>query len=302
MTNSELLEQALHSGAIIHQPHALKAFLSVNYLAERFGEEHKLLSHTSHMMVKDSVSVLPIYTESVQAPHLQDFRIHRMLDRGIYPAAYQATFQWYKNKGFKDIFSYYASKAASRNEYLSHNVTILLAMNKIYGRLSMEQVPPFLNRFTEFVTATFSNMGKEKYTVTKVSVADVLSSCIAQFGFFGHNLITLAWLLRCREQLSLSQYEAMLSNLYIQANSPLEDPEDNIDQSIWDKCEEKLGVESFDLQVKSLIFDYKSNLHQITFADALCVLQAEFPKYTAELNKIAQYQCFVLESESEKSA
>ncbi|MFS1954271.1 hypothetical protein BCU21_019870, partial [Vibrio breoganii] len=57
----------------------------------------------------------------------------------------------------------------------------LASNEQTYGQLSMEQVP--FNRFTEFVTATFSNMGKEKSTVTKVSVADVLSSCIEQFGF-----------------------------------------------------------------------------------------------------------------------
>lgn len=294
MNDSELLEQALHSGAIIHQPHALKAFLSANYLVERFGENNSLLSHTSNLMMNDSISVLPTYTESVQAPHLQEFRIHRILNRGIYPAAYQATFQWHQTKGFQDIFSHFASKAASTNEYLSHNVTILLAMNRVYGQLNGNQIPAFLNRFTEFVTATFSNLSKEKSTVAKVSVTDVLSSCLEQFGFFGHNLITLAWLLRCKGQLSVPQYEAMLSNLYNQANSPLEDPEDNIDLAIWEQCEEKLGTESFELQVKSLIYDYTSNLHQITFADALCALQSEFPQYTAQFNKIAQYQCLVL--------
>lgn len=295
MNNSELLEQALHSGAIIHQPHALKAFLSANYLVEHFGEDDNLFSHTSNLMANNSVSVLPTYTESVQAPNLQEFRIHRVLKRGIYPVAYQATVQWHKNQGFQDIFNYFVTKAASTQEYLSHNVTILLAMNRVYGQLSVKQIPAFLNRFTEFVTATFSNVVNEESTVTKVSVMDVLSSCIEQFGFFGHNLITLAWLLRCKDQLSVSQYEAMLSNLYIQANSPLEDLEDDIDLAIWEQCEEKLGSESFELQVKSLIFDYTSNLHQITLADALCLLQAEFPQYTAEFNKIAQYQCLALE-------
>ncbi|CAM3257910.1 hypothetical protein [Vibrio neptunius] len=297
MNNSELLEQALHSGAIIHQPHALKAFLSANYLAERFGENNKLFSHTSILMGNDSVSVHPTYEESVQAPALQDFRIQRILNSGIYPVAYQATFQWHQNKGFEEIFRHFATKAASANEYLSHNVTILLAMNSVYRHLSEHQIPAFLNRFTEFVTSTFSNIDKVKSTPApvKTSLSDVLSSCIEQFGFFGHNLITLAWLLRCKEQLSTPQYEAMLSNLYVQANSPLEDPEDEIDQVMWEQCKAESGRESFESRINSLIFDYTSNLHQITFADALCLLQSEFPQYTADLNKIAQYQCLVLE-------
>ncbi|EIO3971530.1 hypothetical protein LQK33_004443 [Vibrio vulnificus] len=297
MNNSELLEQALHSGAIIHQPHALKAFLSANFLAKRFGEKDKLFSHTSILMANDSVLVQPTYEGSVQAPALQDFRVQRILNRGIYPAAYQATFQWYQNKGFDEVFSHFATKAASANEYLSHNVTILLAMNSVFRQLNEHQIPSFLNRFTEFVTSTFSNIDNvnSKPVPVKTSLSDVLSSCIEQFGFFGHNLITLAWLLRCKGQLSTSLYEAMLSNLYVQANSPLEDPEDEIDQVMWGQCKAEPGIESFESRINCLIFDYTSNLHQITLADALCLLQSEFPQYTTDLNKIAQYQCLVLE-------
>lgn len=295
MNNSELLEQALHSGAIIHQPHALKAFLSANYLADRFGEKCKLFSHTSKLMTNDSVTVKPTYTESIQAKPLEEFRIHRVLHRGIYPLAYEAISQWHQNKGFDDIFRHFAIKAASTNEYLSHNVTILLAMNSIYGQLQEQQTPTFLNRFTEFVTSTFSSAEKSIPTLEKVSVEDVLSSCIQQFGFFGHNLITLAWLLRCKEQVSAPLYEMMLSNLYIQTKNPVEDPEDEIDLAIWEQCKADSGIESFELQINSLIFDFTSNLHQITFADALCALQAEFPQHTAEFAQISKYQCLVLE-------
>ena len=300
MTNQELLEQALHSGAIIHQPHALKAYLSANYLAECLGKGDAILSHTSKLMVNDSIHVLPIYVESVQAPQLPESRIHRMLERGIYPASYQAIFQWYQRKGFQDIFVYFSNKASLNNEYLSHNVTILLAMNSVCKRLSESQIPTFLNRFTEFVTSTFSNANENQPKQVKVAVTDVLASCIEQFGFFGHNLITLAWLLRCKEELSDPQYEAMLSNLYLQANSPLEDPDDTTDLSIWAQCESQPSREAFVLRVDNLIFDYTSNLHQITLADALCFLQTEFPDKTEELSKILQYQCLVLKNETKK--
>ncbi|MDA0149562.1 hypothetical protein [Vibrio sp. LaRot3] len=295
MENSELLEQALHSGAVIHQPHALKAVLSANYLAERFGESCKIFSHTSMLMANDSVVAPPIYAESIQAPEFQEFRIHRILNSGVYPAAYQASLQWHNKKGFQDVFNHYATKAASVKESLSHNVTILLAMNSVYEQLNEQQIPTFLNRFTEFVTSTFSNVGNDKLGSVKINVADVLSSCIKQFDFFGHNLITLAWLLRCKDELSSLQYEAMLSNLYVQANSPVEDPDDNIDLANWEQCKTESGLEYFESQVNRLIFGYTSNLHQITLADALCLLQAEFPQHTEDFSKIAQYQSLMLE-------
>lgn len=295
MTNQDLLEQALHSGAIIHQPHALKAYLSANYLTDRLGNGEAIFLHTSMLMKNDSIHVLPEYVESVQAPQLPEFRIHRMLQRGIYPASYQATFQWYQSKGFQGIFEHFANKASLNNEYLSHNVTILLAVNSVYSELSPDQVPTFLNRFTEFVTSTFSGANEVEVKKEKLVVSDVLVSCLEQFGFFGHNLITLAWLLRCKEHLSTTQYESMLSNLYLQANSPLEDPDDNIDLSIWERCELQQDRKMFIQQVNRLIFDYTSNLHQITLADALLFLESEFPSKTAELAKIAQYQCLILE-------
>ncbi len=300
MTNQDLLEQALHSGAIIHQPHALKAYLSANYLIDYLGKENELRSHTAELMANDSIRVLPTYSQAVQAPPLQEFRIHRMLQRGIYPASYQAIFQWHQSKGFQDIFAHFADKASLSNEYLSHNVTILLAMNLAYQQLSTEQIPAFLNRFTEFVTSTFSEIFEIESKPNRVAVTDVLDSCLTQFGFFGHNLIALAWLLRCQDQLSTPQYEVMLSNLYTQANSPLEDPDDNIDLSIWERCELRSGKERFVEQVNRLIFDHTLNLHQITLADSLCFLQAEFPNKTGELSKVAQYQSVVL-GETSKS-
>ncbi|WP_413113985.1 hypothetical protein [Thaumasiovibrio sp. DFM-14] len=296
MTNQELLEQALYSGAIIHQPHALKAYLSASYLIDYLGNDSELRSHTAELIANDSIHVLPAYNEAVQAPPLQEFRIHQMLRRGVYPASYQATSQWHQNKGFQDIFVHFANEASLNNEYLSHNVTILLALNLVYQQLSTKQVPAFLNRFTEFVTSTFSDVNKANGNKEKVAVTDVLASCLTQFGFFGHNLITLAWLLRCKEQLSAPQYEAMLSNLYSQANSPLTDPEDNIDLSIWDRCETEANKEIFVKRINNLIYEHTLNLHQITLADALCLLQTKYPNKTAELAKVAQYQSLVLEN------
>ncbi|KMV30945.1 hypothetical protein AB733_07965 [Photobacterium swingsii] len=295
MANQKLLDQALHCGAIIHQPHALKAFLSAQYLAEYLGESNALFSHTSTLMKDDAIWVLQTYAESVKAPPLPEFRIHRVLERGVYPASYQAIFQWHQSKGFQDIFEHFAHKASLNNEYLSHNVTILLAMNSVYQQLSKQQIPTFLNRFTEFVTSTFSNTDEKSLPHVKVSVKTVLASCIKQFGFFGHNLITLAWLLRCKNQLSVPQYEAMLSNLQHQANSPLEDPEDNVDLLIWQQCESEPSKEIFVQRINNLVFNYTSNLHQITLADALCLLQSEFSEHTADFSKIAQYQCLMLE-------
>ncbi|MEX3070712.1 hypothetical protein AB3Y13_02740 [Vibrio alginolyticus] len=295
MTDRELIEKALYSSATIHQPHALKAYLSAKRLYERFGKDENIWIKTSELIDQSELRVTAVLSESVLAPKFSDFRVQRVLERGIYPAAYQAMSQWHETKGFQDIFSYYVKDASSTREYLSHNVTILLALNCVYAELESQQIPAFLDRFTEFVTSTFSKSEARVSERVIVEVDKVLESCISQFGFFGHNLITLAWILRCKDSLSESQYESMLSNLYVQANSPLEDPDDEINMNLWDQCQNSHGSEAFVNSTKALVYNYTSNLHQVTLADALCFLQSAFPEQTGELGRIVEYHCRFLE-------
>ncbi|WP_429105524.1 hypothetical protein [Aeromonas veronii] len=294
MTSRELLEQAVHSSAIIHQPHALKAYLSVHFLAKHLGQPEALWQQTAKLIAKDGLQVSTVLTDSVQPVAFSDLRRHRILARGIYPAAYQAVSQWHAEYGFHDIFEFYITKAARKPEYLSHNVTILLALNEIYNILPPEWVPAFLNRVTEFVTATFPNEENRERceaitTGQPATLEDVLHSCLQQPGFFGHNLITLAWIVRCKTSLSDAQYNAMLSNLYLQAVEPLEDPDDELDLNLWNSCATHHESDGFIEQIRALVFDSSFNLHQITLADALCFLQQQYPEHTNELTRVAKY-------------
>ncbi|PTP44997.1 hypothetical protein [Vibrio splendidus] len=295
MTSDQLLEKALYSSASIHQPHSLKAYLAANYLNGYFAKTDNVWLKTSELIDQTEIEVLGEYSVTVQAQKFTDFRIQRILDNGVYPASYAALMQWYENKGFQDIFAYYVSQASQTREYLSHNVTILLALNRVYRELEASQVPAFLNRFTEFVTSTRSDGDRSTDISQVVELNRVLQACLKQFGFFGHNLITLTWILRCKEELSKEQYDAMLSNLYRQANSPLEDPDDEIDQAILAQCESPDNSDELYDNIHRLVFGYTSNLHQITLADALCFLHERFPAHTSELKHIAEYQCRLLE-------
>lgn len=295
MTSDQLLEKALYSSASIHQPHSLKAYLAANYLNGYFAKSGNVWLKTSELIDQTEIEVLGEYSATLQAPKFTDFRIQRILDNGVYPAAYAALTQWHENKGFQDIFSHYVSQASQTSEYLSHNVTILLALNRVYSGLEPSQVPAFLNRFTEFVTSTRSDGDRSADTSEVVELDKVLQACCKQFGFFGHNLITLTWILRCKEDLSKEQYDSMLSNLYRQANSPLEDPDDEIDQAILAQCQSSDNSNELYDNIHRLVFGYTSNLHQITLADALCFLHEQFPEHTSELKHIAEYQCRLLE-------
>lgn len=294
MTSQELLEKAVHSSAVIHQPHALKAYLSAHFLAKHLGQPEALWQQTGKLIAKDGLQVSTVLTDSVQHVVFSDIRRRRILARGIYPAAYQAVSQWHAECGFHDIFAFYIAKATRKPEYLSHNVTILLALNEVYNILPHEWVPAFLNRVTEFVTATFPNeemkeSGETIKTSHSVALEDVLHACLQQPGFFGHNLITLAWIVRCKTSLSDAQYNAMLGNLNLQAVSPLEDPDDELDLNLWSSCATYHDPDGFIKQIRSLVFDSCFNLHQITLADALCFLRQQYPEHTTKLIRVAEY-------------
>ncbi len=174
-------------------------------------------------------------------------------------------------------------------------MTILLALNRVERELEQSQVPAFLNRFTEFVTSTRSDGERSPDTSEVVELNSVLQACLKQFGFFGHNLITLTWIMRCKEELSKEQYDSMISNLYQQASSPLEDPDDEIDQAILAQRQSSDNLDELYDNVHRLVFGYTLNLHQITLADALCFLHEQFPEHALELKHIAEYQCRLLE-------
>jgi hypothetical protein len=298
VTESELLEKALYSSATIHQPHALKAYLAARNLYGLFGQTDELWLQVSKLISKSELQVSCSYTDSMVAPKFSDLRISRILNGGIYPAAYQALAQWHCNMGFDDIFRHYIALAAGKNEYLSHNVTILLAFNSLYGELTNDQINPFLNRVTEFVTSTFRSSSQAVQTepYSSHSFRQLIEASLNQPSFFGHNLITLAWIMRCRDMLTDDQLTAISHHLYIQATSPLDDPEDAIDQKIFALCNSTADIESFRENIRALTFDVCHNLHQVTLADALCFLQKQFPEHIDSLGRIAEYSLRILKA------
>ncbi|MFQ3230191.1 hypothetical protein [Reinekea sp.] len=291
MTETELLEKALHSSASIHQPHALKAFIAAQYLSVTLPDCDGLWLQVSELISKSELSVTGSISEMVEAPEFSEVRISRILSGGIYPAAYLALAQWYERKGFEDIFAHYIAEAASHSEYLSHNVTILLALNTVYQQLTVAQTTPFLNRMTEFLTSTFERNSSvvPSNPVKAPSFSELLEVSIKQPSFFGHNLITLAWLIRCEAMLNSEQLSKMSYHLYLQATSPLDDPDDALDITILNGIELISSEDEFHKKLSALIFDTCDNLHQVTLADALVYLQQQFPAKTANLSLIADY-------------
>lgn len=285
---AELLEQALFSSATIHQPHALKSYLAAQYLYDELQDD-ALWAQTATLIQYSEFKHHHLFDVTQSNIQFSAQRRKNILRRGVYPASYLVLWQWYKQDGFENIVDYYLKQAAQQNQYLSHDVTLLLAFSELYPRLDVQHIPAFMQRVTEFITVSF----KQEYQETMPDAVDhiedekLLQDCLQQPSFFGHNLITLAWFLRAEAERPTFLIQKLKHNLYVQATTPLEDTEDELDVALFEQCQD-VGVKTFLALLHELIFQYAHNLHQITLADALLYLAQRYP------HKISEFQQFVL--------
>jgi hypothetical protein len=128
---------------------------------------------TNQLIAENEVFVGSPLGDKIEAPKFSGIRIIRILDRGIYPVV-------------------------GHSEYLSHNVTILLAFNSLYPQLTDSQKQPFIDRLAEFVTSTFGGISFKlpSNSTRSISYEKALAAALNQPSFFGHNLIALAWIIR----------------------------------------------------------------------------------------------------------
>ena len=290
MSKVALLEQALFSSATIQQPHALKAYLAAQYIYDELQDD-AIWTQTAKLIQQSELQHQYFFDVTQYSIEFSLQRIKNILRRGIYPASYIALWQWYEQEGFANIVEYYLGQAVEQNQYLSHDLTLLLAFSKLYPQLETTQIPVFLQRMTEFITVTYK---KEHQAITINAVLQIedgrlLDACLHQPSFFGHNLITLAWLLRFEADIGALQIQKLKYNLYCQATTQLEDPDDEIDRVLFRQCQ-AIDQGDFLELLQALLFKHEHNLHQVTLADALLYLAQRYPSKINELKQYMLYQ------------
>ncbi|WP_062262947.1 hypothetical protein [Endozoicomonas arenosclerae] len=293
MNQADLLQDAVFRSASIHQPHSLKAYLAANHLTEKYPEAQQEIWEQTHRLIrKTEIKIHTVLSEHMEAVTFSSNRIQSRVENGVFPAAYLAMNQWHKERGIQDILEHYLEKAATADHYLFHHVTILLAFKAVHQHLNESQIPPYLERLTEFVGSTFNDpkfSGKPAYQPTPPNFDDTLKAALIQPGFFGHNLITIAWLHRMQNEIPEHLLDAMLFNLLKQCTQPLEFPEDALDQHLLERTTLSEQPEKFHTNIQHLLFHKTLNLHQVTLADALTHLWKNFPTRSGQLSQMAEY-------------
>ncbi|QYK05851.1 hypothetical protein [Shewanella zhangzhouensis] len=273
------LDFALTNIASVHQQHSIKCYLAIQSLKGFFTWSDLDWEQVASLVRFDEprfdVEILKssdIYFDVVPR------RRHWILSHAIYPHSYFTMLEWFNTAPSDEIFNFYMVQARQGNQYLSHNISILIAFEKVWKLLSTEwQKLRFIERFCEFVTTTFYRNNLPCYQVKKcfkpvatVDIKILSAACLDNPGFWGHNLIAFAWMLKHESSIRKQLFNGLLLNLYEQCNWEFDDELDNPcieSTSVVDACRESL-----ESACRKLLLTSTHNLHQITLTDAVVFL------------------------------
>ncbi|GIU46081.1 hypothetical protein TUM4438_21060 [Shewanella sairae] len=273
------MDDVLTRIAAIHQQHALKCYLAIESLKAQFDwpendwqKIHKLIeleepNFDLAILKPDSMPFEPISR-----------RRHWVLAHAIYPYAYFTMQNWFNQSDANEIFSYYFEQCTEQNEYLSHNVSVLIAFKQAWQLINTEsQKLRFIERFCEFVTATFYGNNHQSYPVADnyhkpvhINAQTVMQNALQQPGFWGHNLIALASILRVEDQIPVATFQQLLINLDEQCHWKFEDNADK--PEINYHASNSATEQTLESACFRLLTGFESNLHQITLAESICYL------------------------------
>ena len=272
MTLDPILARGAAIVAVIHHSHGIKAALAIGHLRARFPQWSDALWREA--LARSNWFDEPVVDRPVDVSpfEVQPGRAHVTLARAVLPRAYAATRSWAAEDGVERIVGFYLDEAAAEPGFLGHRLSILLALGQAWPLYKdSEHRDLFLDRLTEFLIASRFHEGGEGTPSTRVAAwGEASAAALARPGYFGHHVICLAWIGRCRHALSDRQWQHSLGWLAQAAGTTYPDEEDNL--SISDVVDAPLREEDLDGALRDLLLRGVRNIHQLTLADAIAWL------------------------------
>lgn len=258
--------------AEIHHSHGIKAALAVRHLHDRFP-------HWTEAFWQDALTQARWFDEpvvdcpmAISSKSITPARARVLMARSVVPLAYTAIRSWAAERGADDIVRCYVDQAAADPGYLGHRLSILLALGEawpIYNDSAHRDL--YLDRLTEFILACrFTAVNDGGPPSPAASWTEACTAALRRPGFFGHNLICLAWIGRNRERLSEGQLRSSLGWVVGAAGTTYPDAEDNI--TIAAEPGLDLTESSLEAGLQALLLRGVNNIHLLTLADAVCWL------------------------------
>lgn len=278
------LNSALKRIPTIHQQHAIKCYLAIKnlkrffYLSGDDWSEDDWLKVEQLVDKEEPIFNTPILQNTELPFDVTDKRRHWVLSHAVYPYAYFVMQAWFKTEQPKAIFNYYLAQCLECQEYLNHHISILFSFERVWYLLhTPEQKLRFIERFCEFVTATFYGNNhliyQPKADYKRPLQTDkqlVLKQCLTHPGFWGHNIISFASIVRKQQELSNDKFDTLMLNLHEQCFWEFDDEMDK--PVILSRCKEAPTIQLLASKCRALLLTNTDNLHQITLSESVVYL------------------------------
>jgi len=272
--HDRLIDDALRRVAVIHQQHAIKGCLAILRLVERFPDWGPGAAEDLAGVLRGEPRVPDLGSQLPSSTDLGDVdACRRLVEKSLFPVAYLAVRRWAENTSLDAVLDAYRARACAEADYLGHNVSIYCSFlgmrTHVAGDAARERL--LLDRFTEFVTATFHCpqnrivFEADSPQAAPATEETVLEAAFRRPGYFGHQILAFVWARRFARDLGADGYVRVLSHL--EAMSRWRIPEKNV--FTIESADESLDEARFAEAVRRLAFHGPENIHRVTLADAL---------------------------------
>ena len=214
----------------------------------------------------------------------RDFGPDWILGKGLMPLSYWAMHKKVLELGFPQVFQQYLEKALDHPIFLGHEISVLAGNWHFYTDIiastsSSEDHALFLQRFTEFITCTFSHNNDTVFEHPQIdhvpTAKDIIREALENPNFFGHNILACMWAQRLKMLLSPEQYQKMLYNLTVLVRwHEFGDP-----PNLLQLRTENWNESDLDQALIAFFHNGPKNIHQITLAEVLVSIWNEYPEY-----------------------
>lgn len=221
----DALDQVLRRGGFFAETHSIKGLLALSRLHELPGVEDEFIEDALHWnQVFDAPVTDLLFSDHVRLHRdsVEDGHLQALIRGAVFPLSYLAGATWTRRHGYTHLVESLADTAIERVGYLGHSWTIWCSFLEIEPYLHTDTQMIFAaERFVEFCASQLSTPDWTPAYPIDFSLAshtleedEMISSVLSRPGFYGHRLITLAYLCKYRARLSTDQWKHSLKRMY----------------------------------------------------------------------------------------
>jgi hypothetical protein len=285
MNFGDLLDEAVKTLPVIGETHWIKFYLASKRFAARYPHWHaddfEVLVERTQFQQQPKVTSLFAPSVTKRDPRYSPIGAPRLISRGLFPLVYLAARDWHEDQGFEEMVLAFKGRAIHEGTYLGHGWSVWCSFYEALDDLEDSLDKLFaVERFAEFASFAFRGYPSSDSSWSPPMQSDpgdiefsvVFDAALHRPGFFGHNILTLGYLLRHQDILSDLEWRVGLSTVLNMTETVYKDDEDNVVMEYTATTQDGLAELDLETAVRHLLFEGPKDVHSVTLADICCDL------------------------------